>query len=124
MSKVVVAGEVDFPPENRAAVLSGARKYIDDALAEKGCRHYAWTASPHDLRRVHVFEEWDSIEDLDAHLKGPAYLAMLTHLSSYTILAADTRKYRVDLLEPVYGPDGVASAAFLTAGKQPPPVNS
>ena len=117
MSKVVVAGEVDFPPENRTAVLIGARQYIEDALAETGCRHYAWTASPHDPRRVHVFEEWDSIADFHAHLTGAAYLNMLTHLSSYTILAAETRKYRVDLLEPVYGPDGVASAAFLTAGK-------
>lgn len=117
MSKVVVAGEVDFPPENRAGVLSGARKYIEAALTEKGCRHYAWTASPHDPRRVHVFEEWDCIEALHAHLTGAAYLDMLTHLSSFTILAADTRKYRVDLVEPVYGPDGVASAAFLTAQK-------
>ena len=116
MSKVVVAGEVDFPPENRAALLAGARPWIEAALAEQGCRHYAWTASPHDARRVHVFEEWDTADDLAAHLVGPAYFGMLAHLSSYTILGADTRKYRVDLAEPVYGPDGVATAKFLTAG--------
>jgi quinol monooxygenase YgiN len=117
MSRVVVAGEVDFPPENRAAALAGARKLIEQALAEKGCRHYAWTANPHDPRRVHVFEEWDTAEDLAAHLAGPAYFGMLAHLSSYTILGAETRKYRVDLVEPVYGPDGIATATFLTAGK-------
>jgi len=112
--RVVVAGEIDFPPENRAAALGGARDLIDMALAEKGCRHYAWTLDPFDPRRVHVFEEWDCGEDLEAHLAGPAYRAMLAHLNGYTILAADTRKYRVDLREPVYGSDGVATARFVT----------
>jgi len=41
--KIVVAGEVDFPPQNRTAVLAGERSWIDMALAEKGCRHYART---------------------------------------------------------------------------------
>ena len=109
---VVVAGEVDFPPRNRAAALAGARHLIDMALAEPGCRHYAWTADPYDAGRVHVFEEWDSSEELAAHLAGMAYRGMLEHLGGYTILAADTRKYRVNRVEPVYGSDGIASALF------------
>ncbi len=112
--KVVIAGEVDFPPDNREAALAGAKELIEMALAEKGCRHYAWTADPHDPGRVHVFEEWDSAEDLQVHLEGDAYRGMLAHLSGYSILNANTRKYRCDLSEPVYGPDGVATATFLT----------
>jgi quinol monooxygenase YgiN len=113
--KIVIAGEVDFPPENRAAALEGAKELIAMALAESGCRHYAWSADPHLPGRVHVFEEWDSAEELQAHLEGPAYQGMLAHLGGYSILNADTRKYRCDLAEPVYGPDGVATASFLTA---------
>jgi quinol monooxygenase YgiN len=112
---IVIAGEVDFPPQNRAAALAGAEALIGMALAEPGCRHYAWSADPHDPGRVHVFEEWDSAEELQAHLEGEAYHGMLGHLSGYTILNANTRKYRCDLAEPVYGPDGVATATFLTA---------
>jgi quinol monooxygenase YgiN len=110
--KIVVAGEVDLPPESRGAALQGAKSWIDAALAEKGCRHYAWSADPHNLKRVHVFEEWDCAEDLAAHLRGPAYLGMLGHLSSFTILGADTRKYQVNLVAPVYGADGVPTAEF------------
>jgi quinol monooxygenase YgiN len=110
--KVVVAGEVDLPAESRDTALRGARPLVEAALAERGCRHYAWTADPHDPQRVHVFEEWDCEEDLAAHLRGAAYLGMLQHLSSFTILGADTRKYRVDRVAPVYGADGVPSAAF------------
>jgi quinol monooxygenase YgiN len=112
---IVIAGEVDFPPENRAAALSGAKQLIELALAEPGCRHYAWSADPHDPGRVHVFEQWDSASELQAHLDGEAYRGMLAHLSGYSILNAETRKYRCDLVEPVYGPDGVATATFLTA---------
>lgn len=112
---IVIAGEVDFPPENRAAALKGAKKLIDMALAEHGCRHYAWTEDPHLPGRVHVFEEWATAADLQAHLEAEPYRAMLAHLSGFSILGANTRKYRCDLVEPVYGPDGVATATFLTA---------
>jgi len=110
--KILVAGEIDFPAENRTAVLEGARELIAMALAEPGCRSYTWTADPYDARRVHVFEEWDCAADLQAHLDGPAYRRMFSHLSAFSILAADTRKYRVEASGPVYGADGVATAAF------------
>lgn len=112
---IVIAGEIDFPPENRDAALAGAKALIDLALAEPGCRHYAWTADPHLPGRVHVFEQWDSAAELQEHLEGEAYRGMLGHLSGFSILNAETRKYRCDLVEPVYGPDGIATAKFLTA---------
>jgi quinol monooxygenase YgiN len=112
---IVITGEVELPPESREAALVGAKPLIEMALAGKGCRHYTWSADPHYPGRVHVFEEWESAEDLQRHLEGEAYRGMLGHLSSFTILGAVTRKYRCDLSEPVYGPDGVATATFLTA---------
>lgn len=112
---IVIAGEVDLPPENRDTALVGAKDLIAMALAEPGCRHYAWTADPHDAGRLHVFEEWNSAGELQEHFEGEAYRGMLAHLSGFNILNANTRKYRCDLSEPVYGPDGVASSTFLTA---------
>lgn len=117
MAKVVISGEVDFPPENRAKALEGAKELIEMALRQKGCLHYAWTASPHDPGRVHVFEEWEDQEDLAAHLSGPAYAGMIAHLAGFSILAADTRKYRFDIKEPVYGGDGKPTAWFSVDGK-------
>lgn len=113
--RIVISGEIELPPESRDAALTGAKPLIDMALAEKGCRHYAWSADPHYPGRVHVFEDWDCGEDLQAHLESEAYRGMLGHLGGYTIISAVTRKYRCDLSEPVYGPDGVATATFLTA---------
>lgn len=113
--RIVISGEIDFPAANRQAAIEGAQALIELALAEQGCRHYAWTYDPYDAGRVHVFEEWDSAEDLQAHFDAEAYHGMLAHLASFTILGAETRKYRVDASEPVYGPDGKPTPEFLTA---------
>jgi quinol monooxygenase YgiN len=112
---IVIAGEVDLPPENRERALSGARELIAAALAEPGCRHYAWSADPYDPGRVHVFEEWEDEASLTAHFAAAPYRGMLAHLSGHTILSATTRKYRVDASEPVYGADGLPSARFGAA---------
>jgi quinol monooxygenase YgiN len=109
---IVITGEVDLAPGQREAALAGARGLIADALAEPGCRHYSWAADPYMPDRIHVFEEWDTAEELAAHLVAPSYFGMLKHLSGLGIAAAVTRKYRVDLIEPVYGADGVATARF------------
>lgn len=113
--KVVICAQIELPPENREAALAGAKELIEMALAEKGCRHYAWSADPHYPGRVHVFEEWDSQEDLQAHFAAPSYTGMLGHLGKYSLIGATSTKYRCDLSEPVYGPDGVATATFVTA---------
>lgn len=112
---IAIAGEIDLPAENRDAALQGARNLIADALAERGCRHYAWSADPFDPGRIHVFEEWASEADLAAHFMGDPYRGMLAHLGGHTILNAQTRKYQVACTEPVYGPDGAPSARFATA---------
>lgn len=109
---IVITGEVDLTPGRREAALAGARALIEEALAEPGCRAYAWSADPYLPDRVHVFEEWDTADQLAAHLVAPSYFGMLKHLGEVGIVAAVTRKYRVDLIEPVYGEDGVATARF------------
>jgi quinol monooxygenase YgiN len=112
MSRVVVSGVVEFPPEAREDALVKGKALIEGAYTEKGCLHYHWTADLNHPGRVIVFEEWDSGADLDAHLKGDWYRDMFAHLSQCTILSADIHKYRVTLKELVYGDDGIASGYF------------
>jgi len=112
--RVVISGEVDLAPEDRDRALTGARALIEQALAEKGCVHYAWTADLSRPGRVNVFEEWETQADLAAHLIGPAYLGMRDHLASFGIRNAVTRKYRVDHVEPVYDPEGRPRADFFS----------
>lgn len=114
MPRILVAGTVDIPAESRAEALAGAQPLIREALAEKGCVAYDWSMDAVDPQRIHVFEEWESQEDLAAHLSAEPYQKMLAHLGGFGILAADNKKYRVDLFEPVYDPSGVPRADFFT----------
>jgi quinol monooxygenase YgiN len=112
---ILISGEIDLTPEVREKTLVEAQPLLAAALAERGCVHYAWTVDPARPGRVHVFEEWETAADLAAHLVGQPYRNMAAHLNAAGIQLAVTRKYRADLTEPVYGPDGVATAEFLTA---------
>lgn len=111
---VVISGEIDLAPEAVEKTLLDAQPLIAAALAEMGCVHYAWTTDPARPGRVHVFEEWATEADLAAHLSAEPYLKMAGHLASAGIKSAVTRKYRVDLIEPVYDPNGKPRADFFT----------
>ncbi|MBU6372879.1 MAG: antibiotic biosynthesis monooxygenase [Alphaproteobacteria bacterium] len=111
---ILVSGVVEIDPARRDEALRSAQPFIDGALSQKGCRHYAWTADLSKPGRVYVFEEWDSEADFAAHLAGPQYRGMLGHLQQFTILSAVTRKHRVTLTEPVYDDTGRPRADFFT----------
>jgi quinol monooxygenase YgiN len=115
MAKVVIAGTVDVAPESRDQAIREAKPLIDEALGEPGCLAYEWTFDAFDAGRIHVFEEWESEQTLTEHLRAPSYLNMLAHLGRVGIKAALTRKYRVDLDEPVYDESGKPRGDFFTA---------
>jgi quinol monooxygenase YgiN len=113
--RVVISGEIEVAPDKRETAILDAQPLIAAALAERGCVHYAWTADPAKPGRIHVFEEWDTEADLVAHLADAPYREMAAHLAATGILSAVTRKYRVDLVEPVYDSEGKPRGDFFTA---------
>lgn len=114
--KVVIAGTIDLVDhDKREQALLDARPYIDGALSQDGCLYYAWTADLLTPGRIYVYEEWSSQEALAAHLAGPHYASMAGHLASVGLAGAVTKKFRVDLEEPVYDETGVPRADFVTA---------
>ena len=112
MSRIVISGIVEFPPEVRDEALVKGKALIDGAYTEKGCIHYLWTADLNHPGRVVVYEEWESGADLEAHLQGEWYRNMFGHLAQYNIISAETMKFRVDVYVSVFGVDGVATGFF------------
>ena len=49
-----------------------------------------------------------------AHLAGPYYAGMLGLLGKYNIQNVEVSKFRIDLEEPVYDPEGKPRADFFT----------
>ena len=112
--RVIINGTVDFSPENAAAALAESAQLMKDTRDQKGCNHYVWSLDPAVPGRVYVYENWDSSEDLNAHLKGAFYANMLGLLGKYEMLGTDILKYRIDHEEPVYDPEGVPRGEFFT----------
>jgi quinol monooxygenase YgiN len=112
---VLINGYVDFAPTDAAQALAEAGDLIADTRSQAGCEAYVWSADPTTPGRVYVYEKWDSVEHLAAHLAGPYYLGMLQILGKFEMKHTDILKYRVDHAEPVYDAEGRPRADFFNA---------
>ena len=115
MTKIIISGTIELPPENLEAALEAGRPLIIGALTEDGCLDYDWCPEPLHPGRIRVFERWASEEALAAHFKTHWYLDMRDAIGSFGLLGADISKYRVDLQEPVYDETMTPRADFFTA---------
>lgn len=115
MASILIAGIVEVTPDKRDAAIAEAKALIAEARREPGCLAYDWTADPETPGRIHVFEEWTGEAELAAHFKAPSYTGMLAHLDAIGITGTAVRKFRIDLSEPVYDPQGVPRADFFSA---------
>ena len=110
----LIAGTVDMSPENRNKALAEVAGLMADTRSQKGCVHYVWSSDPTSDTRIYVYEYWESTEDLAAHLAGPFYAQMLGVLGKYGVENVEVSKFRVNLEEPVYDPEGNPRADFFT----------
>jgi len=111
---VLIAGTLHFPAGERDRRLTEIVPLVEQTRAQQGCLHYVWAGDPTSATCVYVFEKWDSVDNLAAHLAGPCYHAMLARLGEFGVSDIDISKYRVDLEEPVYDPQGNPRADFFT----------
>ena len=111
---VLITGYVDFSPEDATAALIESKDLVAETRSQKGCVAYVWSHDPCTPGRVYVYENWESVEDLAAHLSGEYYQRMLGVLGKFEMKHTDILKYRIDHAEPVYDPQGVPRADFFT----------
>jgi len=111
---VLINGSVHLPPGDREKALAETAALVVATREQRGCRHYVWSVDPTSDTRLYVYENWDSVEDLAAHLAGPCYRDMLAALGKYGVYDVAVSKFRVDLEEPVYDPEGRPRADFFT----------
>jgi len=110
----LIAGTMDMTPENRDKALAEVAGLMIETRTQKGCTHYVWSADPSSDTRLYVYEYWETTEDLAAHLAGPFYAQMLGVLGKYGVENVEVSKFRVNLEEPVYDPEGNPRADFFT----------
>src|SRR5262245_47790892 len=110
---IVIAGWIDVEPDVRDEILAASIPFQRSTREEEpGCNGYVFAPDPLDRGRIHVFEEWDSPDALEAHFRHPNFTAMGELLHRYSRRGSQTLKYRVDATAPVRNSEGVATATF------------
>ncbi len=111
---VLIAGTIDIAADKRDPALADAAALMAETRSQPGCVHYVWSADPTSTTRVYVYENWETTEDLAAHLAGTYYAQMLGLLGKYGVSNAEVSKFKIALEEPVYDPEGKPRADFFT----------
>jgi len=111
---IVVAGTVELPAETRDQALAEGASLMEETRLQAGCLHYVWAADPTSQTRIYVYEQWASTEEFAAHLAGEYYSRMFGLMGKYGVTNALVNKFRIDLEEPVYDPEGRPRADFFS----------
>ncbi|MFI0447391.1 putative quinol monooxygenase [Actinomadura sp. 6N118] len=99
--EVIVAGWIDWAPEDRHRALECFLEATGPTLAEPGCLAYTVTPDPGDPRRLHVFERWRSAASLDEHLATEHIATFRARSASLTRIGRGLYRYRVVDGEPM-----------------------
>jgi quinol monooxygenase YgiN len=110
---IVIAGWIDVDPAACDELIEASvplqRSTRDD---EQGCLAYVIAADPVVPGRIHIYEQWATAADLDAHFQHPNFHATGELLRSRPRLGGDTSKMLVGRSGPVRDADGQASATY------------
>ncbi|WP_410820433.1 putative quinol monooxygenase [Micromonospora sp. 050-3] len=87
---LIIAGSLQVEPTAREAYLSGCEEVIARARATAGCLDFLLAADPLEPGRIHVYERWESAEQLAAFRgSGPE------DAQEAVILDADVQRYLI-----------------------------
>ena len=110
---IIIAGTIDFDPEQREPALAAAEELIGATREQSGCLDYAWMPDGVTPGRVYVFERWEDQASLQGHFDGPFYTDMRAILGGFGRIATDIWKYHPDQVQRVYDSKGVPRADFF-----------
>ena len=100
---LIVAGHVRVDPAHREAANAAANAVMAATRAEPGCISYTFSADLDDESLFHVFEEWQSQADLDAHFQTPHMASFQAALGGLGVRDMRIQKYEVASVGPLGG---------------------
>ena len=114
---IIIAGTLEFQDSHARDEATKQSSVLQLATREEeaGCCAYSFAPDPCVPTRIQVYELWSDEHSLSAHFKHPNYVAMRDLLRSSGLVGSETRKYRINLAEPVYDENHLPRADFFTA---------
>ncbi len=94
---IIVAGSLRVAPDERERYLSAVADVAVQARGAPSCLDFVQAADPLDPERIHIFERWESDEDLQRFRTSGEPGAPQPDLPD--VLSAQVRKYRIAAVE-------------------------
>lgn len=98
---IAISARIDMDPADAERFLEAATPVVANTRVERGCTLYAITR---DIVESHIFwisEEWDTDEDLYAHLRSAHIAEFLGRAAAMNMRSMDVRKYEVSSVGPL-----------------------
>jgi quinol monooxygenase YgiN len=92
MALVIVHGSVDVKPEHWEELMRLCLEHVERSRQEPGCISHAVHVDAEDPNRLVFFEEWESMEALEAHFRVPT---SITFVEQAEELAAGKPEIRI-----------------------------
>ena len=100
---ILVTGHIDFDPARRDDLLAALEPLIKGSLADPGCLQYTFSADFENPGRVHVVEQWESDELMQAHMGTPHFAEFGQAMQSIGVRAVRVAKHEVASSQPLFG---------------------
>ena len=98
---LIIAGSFRIDPTARAAALAAAKDMMGETLREKGCHDYCFSADLSDPGVMHLFERWESEDDLRAHFATPHMATFQAAIGKLSTKVIEIQKYAISSVGPV-----------------------
>ena len=98
---IIIAGEMEFDPQNAGRAHKGALEMAAETVKEAGCIRYRFWADLERPERLHVYEEWESEAHLAAHARSDHMKAWRALGAELGVKNRDIRKFETDGPQPL-----------------------
>jgi len=92
---LIVAGTISIDPSDLESLRGALGPMVEATLEETGCHQYAFSESLTNPGTVHIFEIWQSPEELTAHFETRHMAEFRKTLDGLTILGRELHQYEV-----------------------------
>lgn len=92
---IIVSGTIEVGAQSIAPAIDAAKFVMAETARENGCIVYRFYQDIETPGLFRVYEEWESLEHLEAHFKAPHLAKFREMLSGLEILGRDIKMYDV-----------------------------
>ncbi|MEC7924703.1 MAG: putative quinol monooxygenase [Actinomycetota bacterium] len=92
---IVIAGTLTLGVAVDESVLDACRTMMEATHAENGCIDYVFSADPLNDHTLRVFEQWESLEDLEAHFEAPHMSPFRDAMAQWNITGKSIHRFTV-----------------------------